>query len=65
MKKKFTEKLVLSKQTIAILNDSDMDLIRGATLIFICTDSCSVVAICCDTKTNPLLENRGQEKGQG
>lgn len=65
MKNKFSRRLILNKETITRLNNNDMNLIRGATLIFYCTDSCSVVAICCNTKTNPLEENRDQDKGQG
>ena len=65
MKKKFAGKLILNKKTVTNLNANDMNLIRGASFVVICSDSCSFVKICCDTKTNPIEENRDQAKDQG
>lgn len=65
MKKKFTKKLVLKKEKVSNLSDNNMNMIRGGTIFQYCTESCSLFDYCCDTKTNPLEENRGQDKGQG
>lgn len=65
MRKKLSKKLVLKKVTITSLNENDMYLIRGATLVHHCTESCSLVHICCDPKTNPLDEGNNLAKDQG
>lgn len=55
MKKRLNKKLVLNKMTVIRLKDNDMQLIRGATLVFDCTESCSLVWICCTpTKQNAI-----------
>jgi natural product precursor len=49
MKKKFEKKLVLNKKTISNLEHKEMNDIRGGSVIIVCTNSCSVLIICCDT----------------
>ena len=61
MKKQFKKKLVLKKQTVSSLTDNQMDLLRGGTIFHICTQSCSIFDLCCDTKTNPIEEKRAQD----
>lgn len=63
MKKRFSKKLVLGKETVAMLSDKNMDKIRGGTLFYDCTESCTLFYYCCDTKTKPLAENRAQAEG--
>ena len=63
MKKNFAKKMLLNKVTVSRLNDNDMSLIRGATLIYHCTESCSLIYVCCDPKTIPVEKNKVQEKG--
>ncbi len=65
MKKKILNKLELNKKTVSNLSKIDMKNIRGATIVYACTRSCTVVYICCDTKTIPLEENKLQVKAQG
>lgn len=47
-KNKLTKKLVLNKKTVSNLQDEEMNLIRGASVLFLCTESCSVLVNCCD-----------------
>lgn len=63
MKKKFSKKLVFRKETVSTLSDKNMDKIKGGTLFFDCTESCTLFFVCCDTKTNPLEEKRAQAEG--
>ena len=64
MKKRLNKKLVLNKMTISSLKDKDMHLIRGATLVFDCTESCSLVWICCTpTKEYAMDQDIGKNQG--
>jgi lipid II:glycine glycyltransferase (peptidoglycan interpeptide bridge formation enzyme) len=57
-KKKLEKKLTLNKETIAGLNADEMKKIIGASVLFLCTDSCSVLGPCCgltDTKKEKLI----------
>lgn len=65
MKKKFSKKLIFKKETVSTLTDKNMDMLKGGTVFFYCTESCTVFFVCCDTKTNPLGENQDQEKDRG
>jgi len=47
MKKKMNRKLVLNKNTVTSLNDNEMNKVIGATLVWHCTKSCSLVWYCC------------------
>ena len=64
MKKRLNKKLVLNKMTIASLKKDEMNLIRGATLVDHCTESCSLVDICCN-KTVENIVNLVLDKNQG
>ncbi len=64
MKRKFTNKLVLNKKTVSNLTNNDMNTIHGGSLLWVCSESCSVIMMCCDTKTNPIEENRTPAKDQ-
>jgi len=64
MKKRLNKKLVLNKTTIASLKKDEMNLIRGATLVDHCTESCSLVDICCHKIAENLL-NLLLDKNQG
>ena len=59
MKDKFYKRLTLNKEKVSKLTESDMSKIRGASIVHACTESCSLVHICCDTKTIPLEKNQG------
>ena len=48
-KKKITKKLSLNKETVAGLDAEEMKKIKGASILAACSDSCSVLVICCDT----------------
>ena len=61
MKKQFTKKLVLQKETVSTLTDNQMDMLRGGTAFLICTESCSAFMICCNTKTIPIKENKAED----
>jgi len=63
MKKRLKKKLVLRKETVSTISDKNMALIKGGTVFYACTESCTVFYICCDTKTIPLEENKAQAKG--
>ena len=65
MKKKFNKKLLFRKETVSTLTDKNMDKIRGGTVFFDCTESCTVFFVCCDTKTIPLEKNLVPAKGPG
>lgn len=56
MKKKLHQKLSLSKETIVGLNPDEMKKIKGASILHVCSDSCSVFFICCDTLTRGCPE---------
>ncbi len=61
MKGKLRKKLVLNKKTISNLSEDEMQQVWGATLFAICTDSCSLFALCCPTtQENILQQNLGQ-----
>ncbi len=64
MKKKFSKKLALNKETISILQSDEMKLIRGATFFFGTCDcdtaSCSIYVQCCDPPPKYPLNNEGQ-----
>lgn len=49
MKKSFEKKLVLNKKTITNLEQKEMNDVRGGSIIDVCTNSCSIIIICCDT----------------
>lgn len=49
MKKSFEKKLVLNKKTITNLEQKEMNDVRGGSWVYVCTESCSYVYICCDT----------------
>lgn len=53
MKKKLAGKLSLNKNTISNLSQGEMQDIRGASVIFACSESCSIIIVCCDT-TEPI-----------
>jgi len=58
MKKKMIKKLILNKKTISSLNNEEMNLVIGATVIMpeVCSRSCSVMLPCCGPTTEPKLE---------
>jgi len=56
MKRKFEKKLVLSKTTVATLDRGEMNRIIGATLVLICTESCSLAIGCCTPTKKYALE---------
>jgi len=56
MKRKFEKKLVLSKATVATLDRGEMNRIIGASIMDICTQSCSIMDICCTPTRNYALE---------
>lgn len=65
MKKKFLKKLSLNKETITILQNEEMILIKGASIfITSCqcdTASCSIAGYCCDPETvERLLKNEDE-----
>jgi hypothetical protein len=64
-KKKLTKKLKLNIEKISNLNHQEMKETKGMSAIFVCTESCSALFVCCDPKTNPIEENREREKDQG
>lgn len=49
MKKRFKKKLVLNKKTVTNLEHKDMDDVRGGSVVYICSQSCSIIYFCCDT----------------
>lgn len=51
MKKRFAKKLVLNKKTVSVLTEEELKNIRGASIVYPCTRSCSIVYMCCDPKT--------------
>ncbi len=61
MKKKLTKKLTLNRKTISNLTKNEMKLIKGATLLAFCTDSCSLIAICCPTTKENVIEQNPYE----
>lgn len=65
MKKKLTKKLVLNKKTISSLSENDMNLVRGATFNFYCTDSCSLNMGCCPPTTEENVIVQLPDEGQG
>jgi len=62
MKKIVKKRLVLSKATVANLDKDEMNRIIGASLVMICTESCSLVMLCCTPKTK---EGLNQLAGMG
>jgi len=60
MKKILKKKLVLSKATVANLDKNEMNRIIGASIVAICTESCSIVAICC-TPTIKYVVNQNPD----
>ena len=65
MKTKLSKKLNLNKNKISRLNDHDMNLIRGATLVMHCSESCSLVKICCEPTVKEYLIDQNLEKNPG
>ncbi len=65
MRKKLTKKLVLNKKTISNLDREEMNSARGASFFIPCSDSCSVIFVCCDPTTNPQLFDLGPNLDQG
>ena len=65
MKKKFIKKLDIRKESVSNLSYDNMNEIRGGTVFHICTESCSVFKICCETTTNPVEEKAMPEKNLG
>lgn len=67
MKKKFAKKLSLKKETISILQNDEMRLIKGASIILPSCDcdtaSCSIAIHCCDPETEEILLNREKTHG--
>ncbi len=61
MKKKLTKKLMLSRKTISNLTDNEMNLVRGASLIVNCTNSCSLIRYCCPTTQENVIEQNPDE----
>jgi hypothetical protein len=55
---------MLKIEKIANLNHQEMRETKGMTALGVCSLSCSALAICCDTKTIPLVENKMPAKGQ-
>jgi hypothetical protein len=56
MKKIVKKRLVLSKATVANLDKDAMNRIIGASIVIICTESCSVAILCCTPKTKEKLD---------
>ncbi len=65
MKKKLTKKLQLNKKTISNLDKEEMNLLYGASVIIACSESCSVIIVCCDPTRTPQLLDQGQNLDQG
>lgn len=65
MRKKLTKKLVLNKKTISNLDREEMNSARGASVIYICSESCSVIYICCDPTKDPQLFDQEPNPDQG
>lgn len=63
MKKRFAKKLALNKKTVSNLNETDLNNIRGGSIVFICTRSCSIVIACCDPHTDEIAENKVEGLG--
>lgn len=65
-KKKLTKKLELNKENISSLNFDEMSKMKGAiSLVFACTESCSVFVACCEPTTEKDNNNIDLEKGHG
>lgn len=63
MKKQLIKKLVLNKETIHDLTNNEMNVIRGASFIDACTESCSFIEVCCGPTTKAQIINFDQEPG--
>ncbi|MCK4762025.1 MAG: class I lanthipeptide [Candidatus Aminicenantes bacterium] len=46
-KKRFIKRLALNKKTISSLNHDEMKSINGKSAVWVCSESCSAVWICC------------------
>ena len=59
MKKKFSKKLALNKETISSLNYDEMKKVKGASILVACTESCSILVACCgpDPKRMAVQDN--------
>jgi len=54
MKQKIAKKLTLNKNTVAYLDRHELGEVHGGSVIIQsckCTESCSLIIICCDTTT--------------
>ena len=54
------KKLILNKETVTDLTRDEMHRVWGATLITFCTESCSLVKICCTPTTNKMMAEQDQ-----
>jgi natural product precursor len=50
MKKRFEKKLQLNKKTISNLGQQQMNEIKGGSVVYACTQSCTINFICCDSE---------------
>jgi hypothetical protein len=64
MKKLLGRKLSLNKKTVINLNERDMELIKGASVVWDCSQSCSVVWLCCKP-TEEYIAEPLQDANQG
>ncbi len=46
-KKSLTKRLALNKEKISTLNYDEMIKVKGASALVLCSESCSVLVICC------------------
>jgi len=61
MKKQIKKKLILNKETIVKLSNAEMGALGGAaSLVLICTESCSLVIWCCTPTTNKMMAEQDQ-----